>query len=78
MERKLSEREIEDKIRFLTFIITEFGEAYKKDKRDAFRYLDKYGAIDYIDKCWWPLHCENPKNVIREMFDVCKKNGGDW
>ena len=77
-EKELSEKELQDQIAWITFIIPEFAEAYKKNKREAFIYLDNYGGFDYVYKHWRPLHCENPENVIHDMFDICKKNGGNW
>jgi hypothetical protein len=71
------DKETKNKIRFITFIITEFAEAYKVDKSEAFLYLEKYGGLNYLYKHWWVLHTDNSKNAIREMFDVCKKNGGN-
>jgi len=77
-EEKLSEKELQNKLTWLSCIITEFGEAYKKNKREAYVYIRDHGALDHIYKHWRPLHCENLRNVIRDMFDICKKNGGDW
>jgi len=73
--RELSNEE-KSEISFLGFIIPEFAEAYKMDKSEGYHYLKDYGGLDFILKCWKALHMENPRNVIRELFEICQKNGG--
>jgi hypothetical protein len=65
-----------DKISFITFIVPEFAKSYKMNIQDAYRYLKKYGGMDYLDECWWALHIDNPFWAVRDMFEVCRKNGG--
>jgi hypothetical protein len=38
--------------------------------------LKKYGGLDYIDKCWWALHIDNPYWALRDIYKVCRNNGG--
>jgi len=72
----LLDKETLKRIAFMSFIIPEFGEAYKIEKRRAYLYLKEYGGIDYIYKHWWALHTDNPRHALRDIFDICKKNGG--
>jgi len=65
-----------DKINFISFIIPEFARSYKMNIQDAYRYLKKYGGMEYLNRCWWALHTDNPFWAIRDMFEVCKNNGG--
>jgi len=55
----------------------------KKSDYDIFFYLciflknlRQYGGFDYLKNHWWALHIQNPFWVEREMFAVCRKNGG--
>jgi hypothetical protein len=63
-------------ISFVGFIVPEFAEAYKMDKSEGYHYLKNYGGMNYINNHWEALHMENPRNVIREIFELCQKNGG--
>jgi hypothetical protein len=76
MEAKILDRETSNKVRFVTFIIPQFARAYKMNKQDAYFYLKKYGGLDYMFANWRALHIDNPFWVVREMFDVCYRNGG--
>jgi len=70
------DKETKDMVSFITFIIPEFAEAYKMNKPEGFRYLEKYGGLDYINENWWALHTDNPKYALRSIFKICKRNGG--
>ena len=61
---------------YVCFIVPTFAEAYKMDKPEGFRYLKKYGGLDFIREHWWALHTENQYYAVRYIFDVCKNNGG--
>ena len=65
-----------DEISFISFIIPEFAAAYKMDIQKAYQYLKQYGGIDYLRENWWVLHTENPFWAVRELFEICHRNGG--
>jgi hypothetical protein len=70
------DKKTSDKVNFMTFIITKFARAYKMNSQDAYFYLKKYGGMDYLNDCWWALHIDNPYWAIRDMYKVCRSNGG--
>ncbi|MDR2810338.1 MAG: DUF3791 domain-containing protein [Tannerellaceae bacterium] len=76
LEKKRLDKEASDRLSFVTFIITEFADEYKMDRQEAYRYLKKYGGLDFIFKHWWTLHVDNPFWSVRAIHEVCHKNGG--
>jgi hypothetical protein len=70
------DKETSDKVSFITFIIPAFAEAYKMNVRDAYLYLKKYGGWDFLNKHWWALHTDNEIWAVRDIFEICRKNGG--
>jgi hypothetical protein len=70
------DKQTSDKVSFIAFIIPKFASTYKMNTQDAYRYLKKYGGIDYLDECWWALHIDNPFWAVRDMYKVCRSNGG--
>jgi hypothetical protein len=76
METNTLDNETKNKIGFVTFIIEEFAVSYKMNRQEAYRYLKKYGGIDYIFECWWALHIDNPFWAVRDIYKVCRNNGG--
>jgi hypothetical protein len=76
LEKKTLDKEASDRLSFITFIIPEFADEYKMDRQEAYRYLKKYGGLDYIFKYWWTLHVDNPFWSVRDIHEECRKNGG--
>jgi hypothetical protein len=70
------DKEKQDKISFITFIIPEFASTYKMKIPEAYEYLKKYGGLGYLYRNWWALHTDNPYWAVRDMLDICYKNGG--
>lgn len=76
MATTVLDKETRNEISFISFIIPEFALAYKMNIQNAYRYLKQYGGLDYLYEHWWALHTENPFWAVREMFDICRQNGG--
>ena len=76
MEIQVLDRETSDKISFISFIIPAFAEAYKMNMQVAYRYLKQYGGIDFLQKNWWALHTDNEIWAVRDIYEVCRNNGG--
>jgi hypothetical protein len=76
METKTLDDETKNKIGFITFIIEEFASTYKMNRRESYLYLKKHGGLDYIFECWWALHIDNPFWAVRDIYKVCRNNGG--
>jgi hypothetical protein len=70
------DKQTSDKVSFIAFIIPEFAAAYKMNVQDAYRYLKKYGGLDFLNECWWALHIDNPFWAVRDIYKVCRNNGG--
>jgi hypothetical protein len=76
LEKKVLDKEASDRLSFVTFIIPEFADEYKMDRQEAYRYLKKYGGLDFIFEHWWALHTDNPFWVVRDIQEICYQNGG--
>jgi len=75
-ETQAIDKAISDKISFISFIIPAFAEAYKMNMQVAYRYLKQYGGIDFLQKNWWALHTDNEIWAVRDIYEVCRNNGG--
>jgi hypothetical protein len=68
--------ENENKIGFIACIIPAFADAYKMSVPNAYNYLKKYGGLNYLLDEWWALHTENIVWAVRDIYEVCRNNGG--
>ncbi|MDR2882201.1 MAG: DUF3791 domain-containing protein [Alistipes sp.] len=75
-EPRVLDRETENKVNFIAFIIQRFASSFKMSGPDAYLFLKKYGGLDYLYKYWDALHTDIPRYVVHEMFMVCRENGG--
>ncbi|MDR0894991.1 MAG: DUF3791 domain-containing protein [Prevotellaceae bacterium] len=50
MDTSVLDEETRNKVSFITYIIPQFARAYKMNSQKAYRYLLKYGGMDFIDK----------------------------
>jgi len=76
MENRRLDKNISDKLSFVSFIIPKFASSYKMNIQQAYLYLKKYGGMDYLNENWWALHTDNPFWAVRDMYKVCRSNGG--
>ena len=70
------DKDMSDKISFITFIIPEFANAFKMKVSKAYHYLKQYGGFDYLNRNWWALHTNNQYYVLLDLYKFCLKNGG--
>jgi hypothetical protein len=76
LEKKVLDKEASDRLSFITFIIPKFADTYKMNRQEAYRYLKKYGGLDFLFEHWWALHTDNPFWAVRDMQEICYQNGG--
>ena len=76
MKNNTIDKATSDKISFLTYIVPAFADAYKMNVQDAYFYLKKYGAWDFLNEHWWALHTDNVLYTLNDLYEVCRDNGG--
>jgi hypothetical protein len=69
------DKELDDKINFMPFLVTKFARAYKMNSKQAYSYLKQYGGLGFLDRHWWTLHVEDPYWSVKGLFQECYENG---
>ncbi|MDR0506181.1 MAG: DUF3791 domain-containing protein [Dysgonamonadaceae bacterium] len=75
MEKALS-RETKNRIGYINFIILRFARGFKLLIPDSFRYLDKYGGLDFLYKNYEYEHTQSEHNTCMTLLRICRNNGG--
>ena len=70
------DRETQNKVGFMAYIINKFACTYKMNRQEAYLYLKKYGGLDFLNEHWWALHTDNSFWAVRDLYEVCYENGG--
>jgi hypothetical protein len=74
--QRIEHSEDANKISFIATIIPAFADAYKMKVSNAYDYLKKYGGLSYLLEEWWALHTENIVWAVRDIYEICRNNGG--
>ncbi|MCL1957707.1 MAG: DUF3791 domain-containing protein [Fibromonadales bacterium] len=74
--QRIENSEDANKISFIASIIPAFADAYKMNVSNAYDYLKKYGGLSYLLEEWWALHTENIVWAVRDIYEICRNNGG--
>ncbi|MDR2206119.1 MAG: DUF3791 domain-containing protein [Flavobacteriaceae bacterium] len=75
-QKRELDKETQNKVLYIAFMITKFARAYKMNRQKAYLYLEKYGGLDFLNEHWWTLHTDNTMWAVRDLYEVCYKNGG--
>jgi len=67
---------LEDKLAYIIAIVSEFASAYSLNTQQAYRYLDRFKGIDFVDKFNNVEHTQTFEDVIEDLAVLCRKNGG--
>lgn len=67
---------IKDKVEYIIALISEFAKAHSLTTNQAYRYLDRYQAIDFIDKHYGIAHTQSFEDVISDITAYCRRFGG--
>ncbi len=64
------------KINYIVSCISEFANRHGMKQNQAFRFLDKYQAIEFLKNNYDIEHTLSFEEVMGDMFVICKNNGG--
>ena len=64
----------EGKIWFLTSCVELYKDEKKMSGKDAYNYLRKTGAVNFITDCWEGLHTTGPSYIIDNIDEYIKNN----
>lgn len=67
---------IKDKVEYMIALISEFAKVHSLTSSQAYRYLERYKAIDFIDKHYDIAHTQRFEDVISDITAYCRRFGG--
>ena len=69
-------QEIQDKAEYIVIFISEFARRYGLSAVQAYRYLNRYKAIDFQDEQYNVAHTQNFEDMVQYMASFCQRHGG--
>lgn len=67
---------LEDKLAYIIAVVSEFASAYSLNTQQAYRYLDRFKGIDFVDRFYNVEHTQTFEDVVEDLAVLCRKNGG--
>jgi hypothetical protein len=73
---KRMEKDTKNKIEFMVVCISEFARRYKLTLQQAFRYLNNWKGLAFLEEFYDVEHLLSIEDAVDDLTVVCKKNGG--
>ena len=67
---------IEDKIAYIIAVVNEFAARFSLNPQQAYRYLNRFKGIDFLDEFYNVEHTLSFDDVVDDLAILCRKNGG--
>lgn len=68
--------ELKHKVEYIVAIINDFAKAHSLTTMQAYRYLDRFQGIDFVDKFYNVEHTFSFEDVIEDLTAYCHRKGG--
>jgi hypothetical protein len=66
-----------DVVDYIAFMVNEFALKHQLSMTQSFDYLNRYGAIEFLDEFYDVEHCENPLITLQSLQKICGREGGN-
>lgn len=72
----MSAYEIESRLECLFCCIGEFAQRHSLSNSAAYRYLNNFGGLDFLDKHYHIEHTQSMEDIVDDMTRICHRHGG--
>ena len=69
-------QEIQDNAKYIVIFIGESARRYGLSAVQAYRYLNRYKAIDFLDEQYNVAHTQSFEDMVQNMAGYCQRHGG--
>ena len=69
-------QDIQNKAEYIVIFISEFARRYGLSAAQAYRYLNRYKAINFLDEHYNVAHTQSFEDMVHNMAGYCQRHGG--
>lgn len=69
-------KSIKDRLDYLIALISEFAATHKLSSQQAYRYLQQYKGLDFVEEFYDVEHTLSFEDVVEDLTVYCKRMGG--
>lgn len=62
--------------KYIDFLICEFANEHDLSRGEALAFLEKYGAIEFLNELFDIEHTLSIEDALDDMMIICRENGG--
>lgn len=70
------ETRLNDKIAYIIAVISEFASAHSLNSAQAYRYLDRFKGIEFVERFYGVEHTFSFEDVVEDLTEYCHRQGG--
>lgn len=70
------ETQLNDKIAYIIAVISEFASAHSLNTAQAYRYLDRFKGIEFVERFYGVEHTFSFEDVVEDLTEYCHRQGG--
>lgn len=70
------ETRLNDKIAYIIAVISEFASAHSLNPAQAYRYLDRFKGIEFVERFYGVEHTFSFEDVVEDLTEYCHRQGG--
>lgn len=67
---------VKDKVEYIIAIISEFAVAHSLTTIQAYRYLERFQGLDFVDRFYGVNHTLSFEDVVEDLTAYCHRKGG--
>lgn len=67
---------VKDKAAYIIALISEFAVAHNLTTTQAYRYLERFQGIDFVDQFYAVNHTFSFEDVVADLTAYCHRKGG--
>ena len=73
----MQEANPKDKIEYTVALISDFAKKYSLSTTQAFKYLDRFNAIDFVNQHYNIAHTLSFPEIVDNLALYCNNHGGN-
>ena len=67
---------LKDMAEYIVIAIHEFAKRHQLEEKQAYRYLNHYKAIDFLENQYDVAHTQRFDDIIEGLTALCQRHGG--
>jgi len=67
---------VKDMAEYIVIAIHEFAKRHQLEEEQAYRYLNHYKAIDFLENQYDVAHTQSFDDIIEGLTALCQRHGG--